>query len=515
MTFGKIEREAWKEHIEPAICRFLQKVYRKLYIYDIQFSYVDFPSISAVSETVKWTLTPEEMAEREGEQSQAEKQVEKEGDERETLTRNSTEGVTASIVNTSGAITQTNSQDGPAIQINKSESHSKTKEGKGKGKERGELNSKAKAKVSEPLPTQSAQTEKSKRKRKPRGKISPSSEVLSVFEHTRSLELNTSEIPALVHPSPPAPTPALPSLGPTSTTGSQSAMAHGEADTRFSDDVISARGSPPRGSTAEVVTDSASEFLSPSPPRHGRTSPLRSPLGITSLHVTKQPSTLMVSSSPHGKRKLERTDDEEDRPAKRARKETDPTPSQSKRTGSKRISFPTRPSKSPEYVAKALEICELVSELNANGDAKWAGFVKAWLKNEAKAKYVGGKFVTKGRPAEVGRWIQCARPTKSFKPVLKLNSYTSAFVAWWDNMQPEGRTRSEDSFMEYSREEKWSWDKVVFGVNGAVNVVVALAWWRRAVYEMQPKGYREEEQAELEQERFEQALDEVSYVFNG
>lgn len=43
MTFGKIEREAWKEHIEPAICRFLQKVYRKLYIYDIQFSYVDFP----------------------------------------------------------------------------------------------------------------------------------------------------------------------------------------------------------------------------------------------------------------------------------------------------------------------------------------------------------------------------------------------------------------------------------------------------------------------------------------
>lgn len=44
MTFGKIEREAWKEHIEPAICRFLQKVYRKCYIDELAFHKLIFVS---------------------------------------------------------------------------------------------------------------------------------------------------------------------------------------------------------------------------------------------------------------------------------------------------------------------------------------------------------------------------------------------------------------------------------------------------------------------------------------
>lgn len=276
-----------------------------------------------------------------------------------------------------------------------------------------------------------------------------------------------------------------------------------------------------------MVTESASGFSSPSRSQSSVPgTPLLSPPKVSGLDITNKSATSSLLRTARDKRKHEATDDDQG-PAKHARKGINIASGQSRpraRAGvldmsqpgspsndaSVKSLFPSKPSECPGYVEKVWEICESVSGVGGTTDARWNELVKAWLRREVKAKYAGGKFVTKSRPGEVGQWIQSARPTKTFKPVISLNGYTTSFAAWWDNMQPEGRTKDEDLFMGYSREEKWTWDKLVFGVNGAVNVMVALAWWRRVVYNMKPKGYHEVQSAELEQEKFEQAVDMCS-----
>lgn len=492
----------------------------------------------AVSETIKWVLTPEEMAEREGrlEQHEDDKEEQKEADKRESIARNASNTVTTAIETTLRATAQVGMQEIAQSLSIPSENRPKGARVKGKDKEGEQAKSKGKDLEASQQKVEGGPVDngKSKRKQKPKRKPSKSSAVASGVDSTITTKPVVLDIPALALA---ASAPPTDSHTPYSSS-EDAAMASEKFVDRSSVDERSARGSPPRASTADVITDSASVYSSPlrspsSRAASSRFTPLVSPpRGISQ----SSPAPLCTTDN---KRKHEMTDDEEESSTKRAREVHPSAPTRTRRvarTGGSSVSnvvismepgssnnplselssvpFPSKPLEAPSYVEKVLEICESVSEKKVEMDAKWNGFIKVWLDREVKAKYAGGKFVTKGRPGEVGRWIQCARPTKSFKPAISLSSFTVSFAIWWDNMQPEGRIRDEDLFMGYSREGEWTWDKLVFGVNGAVNVVVALAWWRRVVYDMKPKGYREEELAKVEQEKFEQALDEVCYVFN-
>ena len=65
-----------------------------------------------------------------------------------------------------------------------------------------------------------------------------------------------------------------------------------------------------------------------------------------------------------------------------------------------------------------------------------------------------------------------------------------------------------------------SWPDVVdwsrlelFGINGIVSIVAGLAWWREKVYGLPSAEHRQRKFREEEMQKFEEALDDVTYVF--
>ncbi|KAF8216973.1 hypothetical protein K438DRAFT_1748105 [Mycena galopus ATCC 62051] len=69
--------------------------------------------------------------------------------------------------------------------------------------------------------------------------------------------------------------------------------------------------------------------------------------------------------------------------------------------------------------------------------AAWSALLAAWIRIETASKFEIGKSAlpSKGRPAEVSRWIG-GHHTK-VPEVRNVTAYAKPWWKWWDSMQPE------------------------------------------------------------------------------
>lgn len=192
-------------------------------------------------------------------------------------------------------------------------------------------------------------------------------------------------------------------------------------------------------------------------------------------------------------------------------------------TGLSQATFPAVPAQAPAYVKLGLELFVTVGEDNW----RWKSLVTKWIELETKARYQaksGSSGISKqDRPTAVGMWI--SRGRKRFDPKINLDDHALKFSNWRRTMQPEDREEekelddNEQSFkMRYSRDGSWSWEDIlIFGPNGAVSILAALAWWIEGVQKfnekVKAKGIRERQAGSLHEEKLSEALDEVYYVF--
>ncbi|KAE9389229.1 hypothetical protein BT96DRAFT_1003445 [Gymnopus androsaceus JB14] len=191
------------------------------------------------------------------------------------------------------------------------------------------------------------------------------------------------------------------------------------------------------------------------------------------------------------------------------------------------IEFPELPARAPEYVKRSLELFVTVGANNF----RWKALVRAWLAKEKQAGYKarqGSLGISKQDcPIAVGMWINRGR--KKFDPRIDLDNHALRFSKWWGTMQPEDRVEErveegepeepEDSFnICYSRDgTNWGWDDIfIFGPNGAVSIIAALVWWMEAVgvfkEKANGKGFRQQQEAAVHEEKLTEALEDVYYV---
>ncbi|KAE9391197.1 hypothetical protein BT96DRAFT_803062, partial [Gymnopus androsaceus JB14] len=153
---------------------------------------------------------------------------------------------------------------------------------------------------------------------------------------------------------------------------------------------------------------------------------------------------------------------------------------------------------------------------------RWQQVVQGWFPfNQAAGFQPSSKELSRipmsGRPKEVGTWVSHAR-SATFRPVVDLPRFTDEFSGWWRAMQPEGREAVKGEFIGLTKTSRIDWTQLkISGPNGMVNVVGALAWWHKAVYDL-PKekasgtGQSGQKRA-LELSKLNKALDEVIYMF--
>ncbi|KAF8170465.1 hypothetical protein K438DRAFT_1613950 [Mycena galopus ATCC 62051] len=106
----------------------------------------------------------------------------------------------------------------------------------------------------------------------------------------------------------------------------------------------------------------------------------------------------------------------------------------------------------------------------------------AWIRIETASKFEIGKYAltSKGRPAEVSRWIG-GHHTK-VPEVRNVTAYAKAWWKWWDSMQPEWRVRGADAKWEVQAEYgEWEDELLVWGKNGHLALVGSLYFWGCAV----------------------------------
>jgi len=113
----------------------------------------------------------------------------------------------------------------------------------------------------------------------------------------------------------------------------------------------------------------------------------------------------------------------------------------------------------------------------------WESAVAAWLRYEATYAYHGASratFPAKYRPKAISDWIQRRRSVKWRPGLLNLEEYQKGYWSWWRSLQPTWRKFEADT----TARDTGDWaamDKP--GVNGWLNVVVALFLWGNALRE--------------------------------
>ncbi|KAJ6479775.1 hypothetical protein C8R45DRAFT_832683, partial [Mycena sanguinolenta] len=84
---------------------------------------------------------------------------------------------------------------------------------------------------------------------------------------------------------------------------------------------------------------------------------------------------------------------------------------------------------------------------------------------------------TCGHPHQVAEWVKTARKGT---PKVPLDTFPAEWWKWWTGINPQWRLVDG----ELRREGEGSWDALrTPGLNGLLNVVVCLKWWRVALKE--------------------------------
>ncbi|KAJ7174316.1 hypothetical protein C8R46DRAFT_1214526 [Mycena filopes] len=106
----------------------------------------------------------------------------------------------------------------------------------------------------------------------------------------------------------------------------------------------------------------------------------------------------------------------------------------------------------------------------------WGELVSLWWKLEEGSGFTskGGALTTKGRPTEVGWWIQRAR--KGTPPIKDMGAFAQAWKGWWGAVNPAWQ-RVKTGGM--AQEGDGGWEELgARGANGLLSVVMCLKWWK-------------------------------------
>ncbi|KAJ7155743.1 hypothetical protein C8R46DRAFT_1041099 [Mycena filopes] len=109
----------------------------------------------------------------------------------------------------------------------------------------------------------------------------------------------------------------------------------------------------------------------------------------------------------------------------------------------------------------------------------WGELVSLWWKLEEGSGFTskGGALTTKGRPTEVGWWIQRAR--KGTPPIKDVGAFAQAWKGWWGALNPAWR-RVKTGGM--AQEGDGGWEELgARGANGLLSVVMCLKWWKEGL----------------------------------
>jgi len=107
---------------------------------------------------------------------------------------------------------------------------------------------------------------------------------------------------------------------------------------------------------------------------------------------------------------------------------------------------------------------------------EWVDLVSLWVAFEEQSRSTQVRRLSAaGRPAVVHDWIARRRVTTFQPKILSLEDYESEFLDWWRRLQPTWRI-SNNNVDNAASQLDWVCLRVP-GVNGIMNVVVALFYW--------------------------------------
>jgi hypothetical protein len=109
-------------------------------------------------------------------------------------------------------------------------------------------------------------------------------------------------------------------------------------------------------------------------------------------------------------------------------------------------------------------------------DMEWGDLVSSWVAFEDNSRSTQVRRLSAaGRPAVVHNWIARRHP-ENFQPnILSLKVYENEFTDWWRRLQPTWQI-SNNAVDKAASQGDWDCLRVP-GVNGIMNVVVALFYW--------------------------------------
>ncbi|KAJ7755134.1 hypothetical protein B0H16DRAFT_1315947 [Mycena metata] len=129
----------------------------------------------------------------------------------------------------------------------------------------------------------------------------------------------------------------------------------------------------------------------------------------------------------------------------------------------------------PKWASEAKAILDTVS---AEGN-EWAEMMNLWWRLESSTGFAGVGS-SKGRPMEVGWWIQRARRTPP--KIKQADAFATSWIGWWIELNPKGRVAAGPDKM-LRTEGQSGWEGLTARVNGLLSVLMSLKWWKDAVEE--------------------------------
>ncbi|KAJ7029731.1 hypothetical protein C8F04DRAFT_962512, partial [Mycena alexandri] len=129
----------------------------------------------------------------------------------------------------------------------------------------------------------------------------------------------------------------------------------------------------------------------------------------------------------------------------------------------------------PKWVVEGKTLLESGTEAWGKG---WVKLTGLWWQLEESTGFKSSAkgFAPSGRPDEVGHWVKCAR--KGEPHIVDVAAFASRWMTWWKGINPEWRVGPDQAL---KRAEDGPWEVMERpGVNGFLNVLICLQWWKDA-----------------------------------
>ncbi|KAK7050137.1 hypothetical protein R3P38DRAFT_2504189 [Favolaschia claudopus] len=115
----------------------------------------------------------------------------------------------------------------------------------------------------------------------------------------------------------------------------------------------------------------------------------------------------------------------------------------------------------------------------------WKAMLSTWWARETRARFVGTKqgHPAKRRPKEIGEWSKRAR---NYTPkIVDADAFGQTLWIWWIDINPSWR--GSERPLSRVGDVDGGWECLdLYGVNGFLNVLMGLKWWRNAMSDASP-----------------------------